>query len=71
LSENATSLANAIAAAQAALDADEVVRGTPPGTPGRRQRMKDIIHAQADAFGVERVDLTMALTQASAARRAS
>jgi hypothetical protein len=60
-----TNLASAIAAAQAAFEADELVQGTAAGTPGRRERMAQIIHAIAAEWEVERVDLTMALTQAS------
>lgn len=58
-------MAGAIAAAQAAFAADEMIRNSPPGTAGRRERMARIIHEIADAWEVERVDLTMALTQAS------
>ena len=61
-----TEMANAIAAAQAALAADDVVQGFPPGTPERRERMRQIIHAVASSWGVERMELTMALTQLSA-----
>lgn len=65
----ASTLASAIAAAQAALAADEVVQGLPPGTPARREQMRRIIHAIADEWEVERMELTMALTQLSARPR--
>ncbi|WP_426959746.1 hypothetical protein [Muricoccus radiodurans] len=58
-------MASAIAAAQAAMKADESIHGMPPGTPGRRERMKEIIHAAAATWGVERMELTMALASLS------
>ena len=58
-------LASAVAAAQAAMRADDLVGDQPPGTPGRRDRMRAIIRAAADAWDVERMDLTMALASAS------
>ncbi|MFH5924536.1 hypothetical protein [Roseomonas xinghualingensis] len=58
-------MASAIAAAQAAFKADDLVRDLPPGTPMRRQRMKEIIHTVASSWEVERMELTMALTQES------
>jgi hypothetical protein len=61
-----TRMANAIAAAQAMFEADEVVQGLPPGTPERRERMRQIIHSVASSWRVERMELTMALTQLSA-----
>ena len=64
----AVDMAAAVAAAQAAFEADALVQGAPPGTAGRRERMRAIIGEIAAAFGVERVDLTMALTQASVRR---
>lgn len=57
-------MAAAVAATQASFAADALVQAA-PGTAGRRERMRAIIGEIADAFGVERVDLTMALTQAS------
>jgi len=63
--EERTELAAAVAAAQAAFAADELVRDASPGTQGRRERMREIIRAVAEEWKVERVDLTMALTQAS------
>ena len=56
----------AIATAQAAFEADPVVAGSPPGTPARRERMRAIIGEVAAAWGVERMELTMALTRESA-----
>ncbi|MBP0444483.1 hypothetical protein J8J14_06785 [Roseomonas sp. SSH11] len=61
-------MASAIAAAQAALDADDLVRSLPPGTPARRERMQAIIHAVAAEWEVGRMELTMALTQLSVRR---
>ncbi|CAH2599902.1 conserved protein of unknown function [Rhodovastum atsumiense] len=61
-------MANAIAAAKAAFEADAAVQGLPPGTPARRERMREIIHAIAATWGVERADLTIALTYASVRR---
>lgn len=58
-------MAGAIAAAQAAFEADEVVRDLPPGTAERRERMRQIIQVIASSWGVERMELTMALTQRS------
>jgi len=61
-------MASAIAAAQAAMAADELIQTLPPGTPARRDRMKAIIHAAAAEWAVERMELTMALTQLSTRR---
>jgi hypothetical protein len=58
-------MAAAIAIAQAAMATDEVVQNHPPGTTERRERMRRIIAEVAAAEGVERMDLTMALTQLS------
>lgn len=63
-----TGMEGAVAAAQAAFEADEVVTGTPPGTPARRERMRAIIEQVAAAWGVERMELTMALTRESTRR---
>jgi len=61
-------MAGAIAAAQAAMASDELIRTLPPGTPARRDRMRAIIHATAAEWAVERMELTMALTQLSTRR---
>jgi hypothetical protein len=61
-------MASAIAAAQAAFQADELVKDSPPGTPERRERMRQIIQAVASSWEVERMELTMALTQMSVRR---
>lgn len=67
---NGTDLASAVAAAQAAMEADDLIRDTPSGTPGRRDRMQTIIRAVADEWDVERMELTMALAAASTRERA-
>lgn len=61
-------MAEAVAATQAAFDADPLVRDLPQGTPARRERMRQIIHVAAATWRVERMELTMALTQASQRR---
>jgi hypothetical protein len=60
-----TGMAGAVAAAQAAFEADPIVTGSPPGTPARRDRMRAIIAEVAIAWEVERMELTMALAQGS------
>ncbi|MBB5695366.1 hypothetical protein [Muricoccus pecuniae] len=59
-------MAGALAEARAAFEADELVRDLPPGRPERRERMRQIIHAVAATWGVERMELTMALASNSA-----
>jgi len=58
-------MTSAIAAAKAAFEADDLIKNQPAGTPERRQRMREIIHAVAATWEVERMELTMALTQES------
>ncbi|WP_458097208.1 hypothetical protein [Roseomonas sp. WA12] len=61
-----TAMAGAVAAAQAAFEADPIVAEFPPGTPARRDRMRAIIAEVAAVWEVERMELTMALAQGSA-----
>ena len=63
-----TGMEGAVAAAQAAFEADPVVTGSPPGTPERRDRMRAIIAETAATWDVERMELTMALTRESTRR---